>query len=74
MSSLSTRSLRVLLSVMLKKSLEIRELLEEPPDAMLPSLVTLKMELRPELDFHLEPERLSVETVELLLVFNFKIF
>ena len=68
MSSPSTRYLRVLLSVMLRKSLVIREPLEEPPDAMLPSSVTLKMELKPELDFLLEPERLSADIAEPLLV------
>lgn len=64
----STQSQKVPSSITLKRELEIRELMPEPLEPQSPSLDTPKTEPRPESDYHLDPERLSQENVELPLV------
>lgn len=63
-----TPSLKVPSSITSKKESEIRELMLELQELASPLLDTPKMELRPESDCHLVPEKLSLETAEPPLV------
>ena len=67
-SYLWTRSQRVLLSATLSHPLEIKESTRDAQEPMPPLLGTLTMDWKLESDCHLEPEKLFLETAELLLV------
>lgn len=59
-----TPSQKVLSSTTSRRELEIREPMPEPLELPSPSLDTLKMDPRPESDYHLDLERPLLETAE----------